>query len=214
MKLEKDFRELNRFSLNIEQVIIKFYNDYYKNGGKFPYNMLDYYINKYNSVYQLMYKRKESFINKLLSNVSDNFKNMLDRCEVRNSKEILHDVCKNYILIIKNDAFKYIPDDEDNKEKIYYRLFPVIENLYIDEIVDLYRYFVNYVNVNIVDNNEEILYYLQRLFVSYIYIILNNDVSSRYKYKYNGNNLEYDEVCERVLKEEVKKINSKVKVLQ
>ena len=50
MKLENDFKELNRFSLNMEYVIEKLYADYYKKDVKFPYNILDYYVNKYDSL--------------------------------------------------------------------------------------------------------------------------------------------------------------------
>lgn len=211
LKLERDFKELNRFSLNMEQVIEKLYADYYGKDKGFPYNILDYYVNKYDSLYELMYKRKESFVNKTLGSISDNYKKMLDRCNVRSSKEILRGVCLKYSAKIKKDVGSYIPISDDSRELIYSMLFPIIEGLEISDIINLYDYFVEYAAVTkddpYADNYAlgrgdylEVVYHLQRLFVSFIYIILEKEPQN-YKYKYTGSSLTYDEVCELVLKE-------------
>ena len=202
MKLDRDYSELTELEVNMKAMLFEIYNDYFNNKRKFPYNMIDYLIGRYDFLYDKFIKSKGTLFNVLLSNISSNYKEKLDKLKISTSFEIMNDVCVSYLDYIKENSLMFIPLCEEDIDKVYGKLYPVIMYLNIEDIVYLYDNFKMKIINSDSDNKDELLFLLQKLYVSFVYIVLYSRPMECYKYKYNGNDLSYNDICLLIFKED------------
>lgn len=209
MNLSFNFIKLNKMADDISYKLYDMYVDYLNSGIDFPYEERNILIDGYDLFYVKVYKNKNSNINKLLFKI-----NILDNdCDLKYnapSKDLLLlQVSQKTFCYILFFADRYIPYDMDSKEIIFNKLFPIIINLKVSNIVELYSKIKKCAIIRGVVLNYDSESFLQEMFVSFIMFVFSRNADKDFCYM--KSRWTFEEVCQYILKEPILYRNNLVK---
>lgn len=209
MNLKMDFFKLNRVSDDVSNKLFEIYMEYLKLEIDFPYYECDKLVDRYESFYLRVYNKKNSGFNKLLSKINF-FGNDNDFRYNAPSKDILllsvSERVFNYILF---DADKYVPVDEDSKNYIFNKLLPIVNNLRVIDIADIYLKMKKSAIIRGFIFDENSLSLFQEMFIDFIISGLSHN--SYNKYNFMKSSWTPEEICINILKEPVMYRNCSMK---
>ena len=201
MNLKMDFYKLNKLSNEVSDKLYNIFFEYLKYYIDFPYGEVNTLIDRYESLYLKVYSKKNSGFNKLLSKI--NFFGIDNdlRYSAPSKEMILLSVSEKIFNLILFDADKYIPVDEDSKNYIYNKLLPIVKNLRVTEIVDIYSKMKKSAIIRgfVFDDTSYSL--LQEMFIEFIMSIVS--YSSYNKFNYIKSTWTPEEICINILKEPI-----------
>lgn len=199
MNLRMEFYKLNKVANDVSVKLYNMYIDYLKYGIDFPYDDVNKLVDKYDSFYLKVYNKKNSGFNKLLSKINF-FGNQNDSRYSAPSKDaLLLLVSEKVFCQILFDANKYVPVDEVSRNYILNKLLPIVNNLRITEITDIYSKMKKSAIIRgfVFDENSFAL--LQEMFIDFIISILSNN--SYNKFNYMKSVWTPEDICVNILKE-------------
>lgn len=196
MSLVKMFYELNQVAKEIEDAIYKINVDYLNSDYGYPYKDVNALTSGYRSMYDKVYKKKNSSFNDFLNNFSAKRKALNEKLSAPSVFTILANASEKTVPHILEGVNNYIPTDEESEKKIDGKLFPVVKDLELGTITSLYSKFKENLSS---DASLESAIYLQKMFVGYtnarlVHNSVDRGIRSRHLWT-------YDEVCESFLKE-------------
>ena len=204
MFLEEKIQKLNTVALDIINAINGIQIGYLSSNKKYPYNDIDILMYNYLVLYDKYNKKRNSVCNKIINNI---LINKLSFCEndLYDEKRILMMASEKTLFYIFQNIEQYIPDNEHSVVNISDKLYPIIKNLNMDTIVLTYKKFKSYVEGRKSINTDEILLYLQRLFMGYVMYKIRI-------YNVNGHEVKmtYKEACRYILNEDVIDLPKKI----
>lgn len=201
MGLKIDFVRLNRTANEVSSKLYDMCINYLNNDIEFPYYEVNKLVDKYESFYLRVYKNKNSNINKFLSKMNV-FSDELDSKYNAPSKDVLLlQVSEKIFYQVLFDANKYIPTDEESKEYIYNKLLPIIKNLRVVDITDIYSKIKKSAIIRGFVFNDKSNALLQEMFVNFIISVLS--YNSYNKFNYIKSEWTPEEVCRSILNEPI-----------
>lgn len=218
MGLKIDFFKLNKTAREVSLKLYDIYINYLNNEIEFPYDDVDKLINRYESFYLKVYKKKNSNITKLLCKINI-YDEMLDvKFNVPSKEMILSQVSEKAFFQILFNAEKYIPFDVKSKEVIFNKLYPIAINLSVVEITDIYSKMKKSAIIRGVVFNDDAYALLQEMFVSYIISILSHNSYNKYSFIrsqwISESEWTPEDVCRNILNEPILYINSSMKKIK
>ena len=199
MNLKFDFYKLNKFSDEVSTKLYSIYMDYLNYEVDFPYDEVNKLIDRYEKLYFKVYKNKNSGLNKILCKINF-FGNDLDpKYNAPSSDELLLRVSDKVFCYILFDANKYVPIDEDSKNIIFNKLLPIVKNLRVVEITDIYSKMKKSAIIRgfVFDDRSYAL--LQEMFVNFIISIMSHNPYNKFNYMRSSWTVE--DICMNILKE-------------
>ena len=146
-----------------------------------------------------VYKNKNSGLNKILCKMNF-FGNDLDpKYNAPSRDELLLRISEKVFCQILFDANKYIPVDEESKNEIFEKLFPIVKNLRVVDITDTYSKMKKSAIIRGFVFDDKSLALLQEMFVEFIISILSHN--SYNKFNYMKSSWTVEEICMNILKE-------------
>lgn len=186
-------------------ITISLYDLYFKflkGNNSFPYLEVDRLLNRYELLYCKTFSGNA--LQKFLRGVS---RKELDNDIARLSKDkIMKNVCRRVLGEVYFDALKYVPKNEEEKDRISDKLFPILKNFSPFEIADIYMKFKRSAGLRgvLIDDNSLVM--LQQIFVSSIISVLSHNSDD--KYSTVRSLWTYEDVCRDILKEPVLSLES------
>jgi len=205
MGLNIKFNELNNLADELSSTIYNIYENYLNNDFDFPYRAVMVLENKYNLMRKQVYKSKYSKINEILYNFSLKKKEDWQKLNAPTIEEIFCKASENVLPEITSKIDKYTPVDDKSKKDISDRLIPIIKNLKLNSITELYREFKRFLSKKHTGTSDVKWIYLQELFVGFIITKLSHNQMNKYSRSHMM--YTYEEVCKRILKEPVLSID-------
>ena len=199
MNVKLAFYKLNKVAGEVSTKLYNVYMDYLNYEVSFPYDDVNKLVDRYEKLYLKVYKDKKSGLNKLLYKMKF-FGNDLDpRYNAPSKDEILLNVSEKTFCYILFDANKYVPVDLDSKNIIFDKLLPIVINLRVVEITDIYSKMKKSAIIRgfVFDDKSSAM--LQDLFIDFIISILSH--SSYNKFNYMKSSWTPEEICINILKE-------------
>ena len=204
-----DFYRLNKVSNEVSTKLYNIYVNYLKYEIEFPYYEVNKLVDRYETLYLKVYNKKKSGFNKLLSKINF-FGNENDsRYNAPSKDTVLLSVSENIFNLILFEADKYVPVDDDSKNYIYDKLLPIVKNLRVTEIADIYSKMKKSAIIRGFVINDKSSALLQELFINFIMSVLS--YNSYNKFNYIKSSLTPEEICINILKEPVMYRNGSIK---
>ena len=209
MGLKIDFYKLNKVSNEVSEKLYNIYIDYLKYEIDFSYDEVNKLVNRYESFYLKVYNKKKSGINKLLSKINFLGNENDSRYNAPSKDTLLLSVSEKVFCLILFDANKYVPVDEDSKNYIFNKLFPIVNSLRVTDIADIYSKMKKSAIIRgfVFDENSSSL--LQEMFIEFIMSVVSNN--SYNKFNYMKSVWTPEDICINILKEPVMYRNSLMK---
>ena len=209
MNLKMDFYKLNKVANEVSSKLYNIYIDYLKYEIDFPYDDVFKLVDRYETLYTKVYNKKNSGFNKLLSKINF-FGNDNDSRYNAPSKDNLQlSVSEKVFNLILFDANRYIPVDEDSKNYIFNKLLPIVNNLRVTEIADIYSRIKRSAIIRGFVFDEKSSGLLQEMFVDFVISVLSHN--SYNKFNYMKSVWTPEEICINILKEPIMYRNSSMK---
>lgn len=200
MSLVKKYEELNKLSEECVKKIMSINQEYLKSDSMdYPYDVVDNMLNNYNSLYNKVIRKKNSFINILLCKFSSKKEELLHSMLVYDKYEIFNVASEKTVPYIL-EYFEEHKLVEEDLEDISAKVFPTIRGFYLKSLVNLYR---ECKKCDRILHNGNALAYLQEIFVEYI--ISNILSEQKRKGVKSGVIWSYKEICYKILDESVLK---------
>ena len=200
MNLVKSYEELNKLSEELVSNIVNINSNYLKSDSTdYPYDQVDGMLNKYNSLYNKVIRKKNSFGNLILSKFSSKRLEWLNSMIVYDKYEIFNMASEKTVPCIL-EYFEEHRLVEEDLENISAKVFPTIRGFYLKPLVNLYR---ECKKCDRILHNGNALAYLQEIFVEYI--ISNILSEQKRKGVKSGVIWSYKEICYKILDESVLK---------
>jgi len=199
MNLKLEFYKLNKVAGEVTTKLYNIYIDYLNYEMDFPYDDVSMLVDRYENLYLKVYKNKNSGLNKLLCKMNL-FGNDLDsKFNAPSKDELLLRVSEKVFCQILFDANKYVPVNEESKNDIFEKLFPIVKNLRVVEITDIYSKMKKSAIIRgfVFDDKSSAM--LQEMFVGFIISILSHN--SYNKFNYMKSSWTPEEICMNILKE-------------
>jgi len=199
MNLKLEFYKLNKVAGEVTTKLYNIYIDYLNYEMDFPYDDVSMIVDIYENLYLKVYKNKNSGLNKLLCKMNL-FGNDLDsKFNAPSKDELLLRVSEKVFCQILFDANKYVPVNEESKNDIFEKLFPIVKNLRVVEITDIYSKMKKSAIIRgfVFDDKSSAM--LQEMFVGFIISILSHN--SYNKFNYMKSSWTPEEICMNILKE-------------
>ncbi len=199
MNLKLEFYKLNRVSDEVSTKLYNIYIDYLNYEVDFPYDDVNKLVDRYEKLYLKVYKNKNSGLNRLLCKMNLFGNNLDPRFNAPSKDELLLRVSDKIFCWILFDANKYIPVSEEGKNVIFNKLFPIVKNLRVVEITDIYSKMRKSAIIRgfVFDDKSSAM--LQEMFVEFIISILSHN--SYNKFNYMKSSWTPEEICLNILKE-------------
>lgn len=209
MNLKLEFYKLNKVANDVSVKLYNMYIDYLKYEMEFPIDEFDKLVDKYDVLNVKVYNKKNSGFNKLLSKINF-FGNELDsRYNAPSKDTLLLLVSEKVFCQILFDANKYVPTDEESKNYIFNKLLPIVNNLRVSDVTDIYLKMKKSAIIRGFVFDEETSSLLQEMFVDFIISILSH--SSYNKFNYMNSVWTPEEICMNILKEPLMYRNTSLK---
>ena len=199
MSIKLEFIKLNRVAEEVSSKLYDIYINYLNNDIEFPYYEVNKLVDRYESFYIKVYNKKDSGLNKLLIKMNV-FGNDFDtRYNAFSKDELLLHVSEKVFILILFEANKYVPVDDDSKNVIFDKLFPVVKNLRVVDITDIYSKMKKSAIIRGFVFNENSTAMMQEMFVNFIISVLT--YNSYNKFNYMKSSWTPEEICMKILKE-------------
>lgn len=209
MGLKMDFYKLNRTAREVSSKLYHIYINYLNDEFNFPDDEVNMLIDRYESFYLKVYKKKNSNINKLLSKMNVYGDELDPKYNAPSKETLLYHVSEKVFCQILFEANKYIPIDENDKEIISNKLFPIIINLNVSSITDIYSKIKKSAIIRGVVFNDKISAMLQEMFVEFIIFVLSHN--SYNKYSLIRSEWTPEDVCRNILNEPIMSMGNTMK---
>lgn len=182
MFLEQKFYEINAVALEIINIISGIQIGYLSGNKKYPYDDINILISEYLVLYAKYNKKR----NKILNSKDVKRHLVIESLNLIDDRQILLMASKKTIVYICTNMNDYIPENDGSVLKISDKLYPIMKELDMDTIVNLYHKFKNYIENSKLLNQDKKILYLQHLFMGYV------------MYK-KEEELTYDDACRYIL---------------
>ena len=206
MGLVKDYSELNKIAEDISKKISEINLKYLNSDVDYPYDEVSKLIGKYDAMLGKVLKKRYSSISEFLSKIDSKRGKIVDELDAPSKYEVLNMASESNIEAILNYLANSRLDDENSKKIVGDKIFPIVKDMDLKNIIYLYRQ-----SKNVVSNDNNTLGYLKDMFVGYIISnIVHNPARGRVRSSVIWT---YEEVCENILKEDMLKVdeNSRIK---
>lgn len=197
MSLMGDFFKLNHMADEVSSKLFQIYVSYLNGSIDFPYVEVEKLLNSYTLLYLETYKKKNSKINKLLRTIDS----LYYEYEAPSKEMIIKQVNRKVFAQIYFEAHKYFPVDEYSKVVISGKLFPIVKDMTVAQLVDIYKKMKKSAMIRGVVLSDNSFALFQQVFVHYIMSVLSQKQNAKGR-------LTYDEVCMSMLNEPVLSFNN------
>lgn len=199
MNLKLEFIKLNKVAEEVSSKLYDIYINYLNNDIEFPYYEVNKLVDRYDSFYIKLYNKKNVGFNKFLIKMNI-FGNDFDtRYNAPSRDELLLRVSEKVFCLILFEANKYVPVDDESKNMIFDKLFPVVKNLRVVDITDIYSKMKKSAIIRGFVFNENSTAMMQEMFVNFIISVLSHN--SYNKFNYMKSSWTPEEICISILKE-------------